>query len=425
MNYKQALEYIHKISWTGSRPGLERIRELCDRLGNPQNKLKFIHVGGTNGKGSFCAMLESILRNAGYKTGLYTSPYVRCFNERIAVDGEMIDNKDLADTVTYVKKYAEQMADKPTEFELICAIAFEYFYRRRCDIVILEVGMGGRLDATNIINTAILSVITGIALDHTAFLGNTIKEIAREKAGIIKTHTPVLYGGEDKSCEQIIREHADEMGAPFSVVDRSSLVVKNLDIDGTTLDFDEFCNVKLSLLGTYQLYNAATVLTAVKKLRSLGMEIPDFAVYSGMRDAVWHARFELLSRSPVIVFDGGHNPEGVDAALDSAKKYFHGARVNVLTAVMADKDYNYIAKRIASVAKKVYTVTADNPRALTAEDYASVFSSLGVESFACEDAEDGVKRLICDGERDGTPALICGSLYMYEQVAAALEQTQL
>ena len=420
MDYTQALEYIHKISWTGSRPGLERITELCRLLGNPQNRLKFIHVGGTNGKGSFCSMLESVLRASGYKTGLYTSPYVRYFNERMAINGKMIADSTLAEIVTYVSAFAEKMSDKPTEFELICAVAFEYFAREKCDVVILEVGLGGRLDATNIINTSILSVITGIALDHTAILGDTKEKIATEKAGIIKPRTPVIYGGEDKSCEAIIRERAERESAPFSVVDRSTLTVKEMTVEGTVFDFLGFCNVKLSLLGDYQPYNAATVITAIEKLRSLGMEISDRAVYSGLENTVWRARFELLSRSPDVVFDGGHNPEGVDAAIRSAKKYFHGTRLNVLTAVMADKDYPYVAERIASVAKRVYTVTPDNPRALKAQDYAKVFASLGVECVACDSVADGVEKLLLASKKDGTPALICGSLYMYEQVAKAL-----
>jgi dihydrofolate synthase/folylpolyglutamate synthase len=193
-----------------------------------------------------------------------------------------------------------------------------------------------------------------------------------------------------------------------------------MGIDGTTLDFDEFCNVKLSLLGDYQPCNAATVMTAVKKLRTLGMNISDEAVYLGLSRAVWHARFEVLLHSPLVIFDGGHNPEGVDAAIRSVEKYFPSARVNVLTAVMADKDYSYIAKRIASVAKKVYTITPDNPRALSACEYARVFDALGVESVACDSVGDGVQKLLCDGQKDGTPSLICGSLYMYEAVAEAM-----
>ena len=197
MNYEQALTYIHSVNWAFCKPGLERITELCKALGNPQKGLRFIHVAGTNGKGSTSSMLASILQNAGYRTGLYTSPYIRTFCERIRVDGENIPEDALAKLTEQIQPIAEKMADKPTEFELITAIAFLYFKRHHCDVVVLETGMGGRLDATNLIERPLLSVITGIALDHTAFLGDTIPQIAAEKAGIIKAHCPVLWGGED------------------------------------------------------------------------------------------------------------------------------------------------------------------------------------------------------------------------------------
>ena len=423
MDYIQALEYIHRISWSGSRPGLERIRELCSRLGNPQNRLKFVHVAGTNGKGSFCAMLESILRYSGYKTGLYTSPYVKYFNERMAVNGKMISNEKLAQAVTRVSAHAEQMADAPTEFELICAVAFEYFASEGCDVVILEVGLGGRLDATNVIESSLLSVITGIALDHMELLGDTIPKIAKEKAGIIKEGTPVLFGGEDEDAARVIREAAQENNSAYYEVDRRSLAPKEMTVDGTLFDYKSFCDLKLSLLGSYQPYNAATVLDAVELLRTLGLEIPDDAVYSGLSTVVWHARFEVISRDPLVIFDGGHNPEGIDAAMDSVKTYFGREKVNVLTAVMADKDYDYISKKIAEVASRVYTVRADNPRALGAEDYAAAIRRCGVEAIPCESVDEGVRRLIQSAKDEKKAALICGSLYLYEQVSRVVELT--
>ena len=206
MNYPESLEYIHSINWCFCKPGLERIRELCERLGNPQRELKFVHVAGTNGKGSSCAMLESVLRAAGYKTGLYTSPYITVFNERMRINGENISDEELAEITTFIRPIADAMKDKPTEFELITAVAFEYFKRNGCDVVVLEAGMGGRLDSTNIIESSLLSIITGIALDHTAFLGDTVEKIAGEKAGIIKSGCPVLFGGDDDSARSVIKE---------------------------------------------------------------------------------------------------------------------------------------------------------------------------------------------------------------------------
>ena len=215
MNYEECLEYIHSVNWTFCKPGLERIRTLCDALGNPERELKFIHVAGTNGKGSFCAMMSSILVEQGYKVGLYTSPYITVFNERMRINGENISNEELIELTQRVKPIVEKMDDKPTEFEFITALALEYFRKNKCDVVVFEVGMGGRLDSTNVIESSILSVITGIALDHTAFLGDTVEKIAAEKAGIIKEGCPVIFGGEDFGVKKVIERVAKDKNREF------------------------------------------------------------------------------------------------------------------------------------------------------------------------------------------------------------------
>ena len=207
MTYKEALEYIHSVTWMGSRPGLSRITELCEKMNNPQNSLRFVHVAGTNGKGSFSCMLSEILREAGYRVGLFTSPFIKEFNERIRINGENIADEDLAEVTEYVRGFADTMADLPTEFELITAIALEYFRRQNCDIVVLEVGMGGRLDSTNVIRTPVLSVITEISLDHTGMLGDTVEAIAAEKAGIIKAGVPVMFSGTDERARAVVADY--------------------------------------------------------------------------------------------------------------------------------------------------------------------------------------------------------------------------
>ena len=415
MNYTQALEYIHGISWQFCRPGLERIGELCEKLGHPERSLRFVHVAGTNGKGSFCSMLDSVLRAAGYKTGLYTSPYIVRFNERMCVDGTPIDDDTLAEITAYVKPFADAMTDKPTEFELITAIAFEFFKRSGCEIVILVAGMGGRLDSTNIIEESLLSVITGIALDHTAFLGDTVEKIAAEKAGIIKGGCPVLLGGEGDSIRDVVASRAKEMSSELSTVDYSRLKIDHSDLGGSRFDFGEYKNIDISLLGTYQPRNAASVICAVDILRSRGFEISDAALREGLKNAVWHARFEIIGRDPLIIFDGAHNPEGVDAAVKSIDNYFtsKGERVFVLTGVLADKDYNYIASRIASVADRAFVISPDNPRALPAAEYADVLRSHGLESTPFDSLANAFERAV-DAAKKERRALIClGSLYLY------------
>ncbi len=413
MNYEEALEYIHGISWTFCKPGLERIRALCERLGDPQKELKFVHVAGTNGKGSFCSMLDSVLRKSGYKVGLFTSPYIKVFNERMRVDGKDISNEELAELTEYIKPIAESMADKPTEFELITAVAFEYFKRNKCDIVVLEAGMGGRLDSTNIIEDPILSVITGIALDHTAFLGDSISKIAAEKAGIIKTGTPVLFGGADTEARTVIKSKAEEQKSEFFEVDHSKLSLVSASLDGTVLDYKNFKNIKLSLLGAYQPRNAAVVLTAVEILRERGIDISDEALRHGLENAIWQGRFEKVSTDPIIIFDGAHNPEGIASAVKSIKLYFGAKKVCLVTGVLRDKDYTEIAKSLSEVAEVAFTLTPDSPRALTASEYASILSEKRIAANACENISEALEKAKEYARKNCCPVICLGSLYMY------------
>ena len=416
MNYEEALEYIHSISWTFTKPGLERIGELCKRLGNPQNDLKFVHVVGTNGKGSFCSMLDSVLRHASYKVGLFTSPYIKEFTERIRVGGENIPKDALAEITAYVQPIADSMEDKPTEFELITAIGLEYFKRSGCDIVVLEAGMGGRLDSTNIIPESLLSVVTGVSLDHTAYLGDTVEKIAAEKAGVIKQGGVAMYCGNDESVKCIIKAKADEMGAKFVHPDKSCLNINRCDLDGCSFDLGEWKNVELSLLGLYQPENAANVIFAVEELRAQGMDIPDKAVREGLKAARWPARFEVLKKEPLIIFDGAHNPEGIDAAVKSIKYYFGDEKVCVLTGVMRDKDYEYVASRLSEIAKRAFCIKPDNPRALDAAEYARVLTEKGVSSSHHKSVEEAFAEAV-RYVRESDSVLVClGSLYMYEQI---------
>ena len=413
MTYEEALEYIHGVSWTFCKPGLERVSELCERLGNPQNKLKFVHVAGTNGKGSFCSMLESVLRAAGYKTGLYTSPYIKEFNERMRVLGENIDNATLADITERVKPIADSMTDKPTEFELITAIAFQYFYEAGCEVVVLEAGMGGRLDSTNIIRDPLLSVITGIALDHTDYLGDTVEKIAKEKAGIIKDNAPILYGGEDDSARAVIKAVANERGSKFFDVDYANIKNLKSSLEGSSFDFKTHEDIKIKLLGLYQPKNASLVLSAIDVLRDGGMNIPESAVKEGLMTASWAARFEIISKEPLIIFDGAHNPQGISSAVESIHRYFGDEGVYVLTGVLRDKDYKFIAGKLSEVATRAFTMTPDNKRALTAEEYASELSALGVKAEPYPDIKAAFDAAREAALTDKKPLVCLGSLYTY------------
>lgn len=422
LTYSEAISYIHSVSWKGSVPGLERITELCEKMGNPQDKLKFIHVTGTNGKGSSCAMLESILRNAGYKTGLFTSPYVKHFNERMAVSGVSISDKDLAEITSEVKVFADSMKESPTEFELITGIAFRYFEREKCDIVILEVGMGGRLDSTNVIKNTEVSLITGVAMDHTEYLGDTLEKIAAEKAGIIKSGRPVVCGlhTENSGAVKVIEEKAIRLGSQLSQVDYGKLNVTKADLSGSEFDYGEMKGLKLNLLGLYQPENAAKVLETVKVLRKLGYKISDDSVRKGLFETVWHARFEKLSEDPLIIYDGSHNPEGVTEAVRTVKAYFGDKKVNLLTGVMADKEYRVMAKLLSEIACEVFCVKPDNVRSLDAKSLSIVYSGYGVKASYYDSFKEGVLTAKKVSSEAGIPLICLGSLYMYKDFTEAL-----
>ena len=416
MNYQEAIEYIHSINWAFCKPGLERIGELCEKLGHPEQRLRFIHVAGTNGKGSFCSMTESVLRAAGYKTGLYTSPYIKEFNERMQINGESISNDELVELTEYIKPIADSMEDKPTEFELITAVAFEYFARNNCDVVVLEAGLGGRLDSTNIITTPVLSVITGIALDHTAILGDTVEKIAAEKAGIIKKGVPVIFGGDDDSAASVIKQRADEMGAEFTRVDYGKLKNLNATLDGTDFDYGHLMGLHINLLGLYQPRNAAVVLNAIHALNKNGFVIKVGHIREGLKNAEWHARFEKVSSDPLIIFDGAHNPQGIEQAVKSIGHYFGKDKVYLLTGVLKDKNYEEIAKMLSTVSSRAFTLTPDSPRALSSEEYARVLCGAGINAVAHKSIDEAFRAAKEAAKRDGAPLVCLGSLYVYSSL---------
>lgn len=422
MNYKEALEYIHTINWQFCKPGLERTEELCKMLGSPEKSLKFVHVAGTNGKGSFSSMLASVLKEAGYRVGLYTSPYITKFNERMAINGKSISNKELCEITEEVKACADKMADKPTEFELVTAIAFTYFAKNKCDVVVLECGLGGRLDSTNVIDTTVLSVITGISLDHTGILGDTVSKIAYEKAGIIKQNVPVLWCGENDEAKEVILKAAKEKNAPVYFPSHDEIIIKRATFEGTTLDYKNFRNVEIKLLGAYQPINCSNVLEAINVLCEHGFYITHPQVMQGLKKAEWHARFELISDTPLVIFDGAHNPEGVEASVNSIKNYFGSNKIYALTGVMADKDYNYIASKICEVADKIFCITPDNPRALPAEKYAEVFLSLGKEATAYKTVKEATECALSSAKESGKLLLCLGSLYMYGEIVKEIKR---
>ncbi len=420
MNYSEAISFIHSVEWRGSRPGLERIAELSEMLGHPERSFRAIHVAGTNGKGSFSAMLESVLRAAGFRTGLFTSPYLEFFEERICVGGVPISRGELAEIVTDIEPLCRRMSDPPTEFEILTAIGFEYFRRKKVEIAAVECGMGGRLDSTNILPPPLLSVITGVSLDHTAFLGSTVAAIAGEKAGIIKSGSPVLFGGKDKEAEEVIRSKAAELCSPFFRKDPGGLTEVCYSLSGSDFTYRGLSALHLALLGVYQPENAASVIEAVSILNRQGVAIPEEALRRGLASARWKGRFELMNRDPLVFFDGGHNEEGVSAAVRTVRLCLGGKRLILISGVMKDKDHAKIASELAAIAETVLTVTADNSRALDAAAYAEEFQALGVPASPCASFEEAVRRGYALAKQGDLPLLCVGSLYSYASFKASL-----
>lgn len=414
MTQQQAIAYIEAYTWSATRLGLGRTQELLKALGDPQKRLKFVHVAGSNGKGSTCAMVESILRAAGYRTGLYISPYIQDFCERMQVNGVNISGEALGEITERVRRIADGMEDHPSQFELVTAIAMVWFLEEGCDIVVLEVGMGGALDSTNVIDAPEAAVIANIGLEHTEYLGNTLEEIAAAKAGIIKTGCDcVCYDGE-AAVTEVVRRVCAEKSAPLTCVDFSRLKPLSHTLEGQTFTWRGE-PLKLPLLGRHQLHNAALALTTAEVLEKRGWRIPRQAMQHGLAQVKWPARFEVLGRDPLFVLDGGHNPQCAQALAELLRDYLPGERVTFLMGVLADKDWGAMLDAVAPAAARFVCITPDSPRALPGEALAERVQARGLPAQACGTVSEAVSAaLACGG-----PVVAFGSLYMAGAVRTA------
>ncbi|MDR2605941.1 MAG: bifunctional folylpolyglutamate synthase/dihydrofolate synthase [Oscillospiraceae bacterium] len=405
MNISEALEYLKSIR--GSKLGLERTKELLAKLGNPERSLKIVHVAGTNGKGSVCAMMESVLRCAGFKTGMYISPYLDSVNECIRIGGELIPDGALAEFTAEMRSAADTMEDTPTEFEFLTCLALLYFAREECGVVILETGMGGETDATNAIPVPILAVITSVSLDHTAELGNDLGSIAAVKAGIIKKDGRVLVYDD---TERVFSRRCEAVGASFAAVDFSRVDDSRISSEGSAFSFAPYGEIRIPLTGMFQIRNAVLAISALELLRDSGFDISDSDIVRGLSKTQWNGRFEKLRDNPAFILDGGHNPDGLKAVTDDIR-ILYGKPAVFLLGVLADKDVELMARIAAKEAKCVITVTPPNPRALPAEAFAEVFRKLGIRAYAADTIADGVHAAIREAGSDGV-VFAAGSLYL-------------
>ena len=422
MTGQEAIAYLESVPWQGTRLGLERTRELLDKLDHPERSLRFVHIAGTNGKGSTAAMTASVLQAAGYRTGLYISPFLQVFNERMSVNGEMIGDEALGAFTEQVRAAAEGMEDPPTEFEMMTALAFLYFKSEGCDVVVLEVGMGGRLDSTNVIGAPEVAVICNIGLDHVKELGDTVEKIAAEKAGIIKAGCDaVLYQPEHAGVAAVVEEVCRREHVPLHTADFSRLTPLQDAMSGQRFSYPEWEDLQIRLLGGHQLKNAAVVLEIVSALRARGYAIPGGAVRAGLAQARWPGRFEVLHERPVFIADGGHNRQCTEAVAAALRHYFPGHEILFIMGVLADKDYSAMIETLAPLAGRFYTVTPDSPRAMPATQLAQLLRSYGKPADVCGCAAEAVAKAFAQA---GADDVICsvGSLYMTGEIRTAVLQ---
>lgn len=426
MNYKEARVYLDKVSKYGSVLGLESMRELLHRLGDPQNELKFIHISGTNGKGSVLAYLSTILSGAGYRTGRYISPTLFSYRERIQVDGEYIEKESLACHVTAIAAAAEDMQKaglpSPTVFEIETALAFLYFKEKRCDIVTLEVGCGGLLDATNVITTTLMEVIASISMDHTDLLGDTLAKIAAQKAGIIKPDTMVVSAQQKSEAAQVIEDTCKEQHCTLQMVDESKISNVHYGAEGQTFSYKTWENVAISLAGSYQIKNAALALEGVEALRKLGYALSDQQVREGLLHTAWRGRFTTLRRDPTVIIDGAHNPAAALELKESLERYFPGKTLYFVMGMFKDKDYAQVIDLTAPLARHIITVeTPGNPRAMPARELAEAVGKVNPSVEWADSVAHGVeKALAMAGKEDAV--IVFGSLSFLGEAADAVNE---
>lgn len=415
MTYEQAIDSIHSLLTFGSRPGLDRMRRFLKELGDPQDKLKYIHVAGTNGKGSVCALLSSVLVAAGYKTGLFISPYITDFRERIQINNRMVDREALTGAVERTLPVLKRLNEQGvviTEFEYVNALQFLIHAEAECDVVVLETGMGGLLDCTNVIEPPLCAVLTAIGLDHTAVLGDTVSAIAAQKCGIIKENSAVVTSAQCDEAMQVIEQTARIKHVPLLTAENVSVTVQEETLSGTVMTWND-TQLRLRLAGAHQIENAKTALAALDYLRLNDLlDFTDTDVQNGFLAAVNPARLELLSQDPVVLLDGAHNPNGMEALTAAVKRFLPDTPVYCVIGMMADKDIDSALSLMQGIPEAVFTAPVDNPRAIAPEALAEKIKPVCSNVTACGSATEAFDKALALAKANNGAALVCGSLYL-------------
>lgn len=424
MTYQEAMEKIDSLLVFGARPGLTNITKLLQLMGNPQDKLKYVHIAGTNGKGSVSNMTAKILTAAGYKTGLFTSPHITGFGERIRINNECISEQAIVNHVEKLFPLVEQMrenGDIITEFEFVTAIAFNYFFEQKCDVVVLETGLGGRYDSTNVIKTPLCSVITSISLDHMAVLGDTLEKIAAEKCGIIKEGGSAVFAfQEDEVNNKVVSVAAERGNILYNPI---NLPVVSSDITGSVVNYGGL-KIKLPLIGEHQISNLALVLCTIESLRKRGLNIPDTAITDGIAGVKMPARFEIISENPLFILDGAHNPGGLKALSNAIDKYLYGKNIICIMGMLKDKDCEHsLAFLNGKLFKLITTTVKDSPRRQSAEELKQTAGRFFEDITAQEDPFKAVDMALeLAKNTENSAVLVCGSLYLASDIRFYLQR---
>lgn len=417
MNYEEAMNFIQNTNKFGSVLGLDNIRELLERLGNPQDQLRVVHIAGTNGKGSTLAFLAGIFRESGYRAGRYVSPASFSYEERFRINEENISKKDLCFYMEKIKNVAEEMVkdglSHPTMFEIETALSFLYFLDKKVDVVLLETGMGGRLDATNVVKKPIATVIASIGMDHMQFLGDTLEKIASEKAGIIKEGCPVISYDNTKEVNEVIKNKAKQMHAKVTFVNSAGIRVLQESLNGESFSYRSsdgrwYEKIEIPLLGRHQINNAALALETLNAIKNYYC-ISDFQTEDGMRKTIWRGRIEILEREPMVICDGAHNPDGAKSLLSFLQNNFTNQRLIYIMGVLSDKDYEQMVQILAPAADKIYTVAPDNPRALSSRELCNCISKYHQNVEERQRLAECLSEVRQKAEKDDV-IIICGTL---------------
>lgn len=426
MNIKECMEYLDTPNFMNPDPGLENIAALMEALGNPQDQMKFVHIAGTNGKGSTAAFVERILRESGYRTGMYTSPYLLRFSEKIQVNGMEITEDEILSLCGKLEK-AERWVQKeknlyPTVFERVTALAFLYFYEKQCDIVVLETGLGGRLDATNIVSTTETAVITAIGLDHTDILGDTKEKIAAEKAGIYKPGCDVVLYEQEKEVMEVLISAAEELGCAIHIAPVSEGKMEEMTEKGQVFSFGEHHRLRTGMLGLYQMRNAITAVSVVEVLRQRGWKINEEQIRAGLEKARWLGRLEVRKENPLFLVDAAHNPQGVSVLAESLEMLFPQQKKIFVLGVLADKDYVQMLNLIAAQAERFFVVTPHSTRALEGEKLSELLQQKGFLAQAFPSVSEAVQAAERAAREENRIVCAFGSLYYIGEVIDCLKE---